>query len=184
MASALADDSPDVRMIVSEFGGELRVASCLFKCIEVGALDILDDRELQGLTICELQDNNGDTVLLRALGGAPPTFPGDNFVSVARIREGPNDNRLYYAALPNGGGQVIEICLIEILPWISNARPNELDRDLLNARYFWPRRLHFRIAKQSSKAATKSLTRFMVTGGRLGHEFGDLDYAAKNRRSR
>jgi hypothetical protein len=121
MATAFADDVGHLLLGIGEAFDQLDVAIGLLDRIEVTALDIFDDRQLQNRAVVKLTDDDGDLVQPGALGGSPAALAGDNLVVAEMARVGPDHDRLDNAALANRGGELVQFGLGEIaagLVWI------------------------------------------------------------------
>ena len=86
MAAAFTDDLGNLFLAIAEFFQQSAVALGFFQRVEVGALDILDDRDLQRLGVARLDDDDRDFVQAGALRRAPAAFAGDDFISVGTPR--------------------------------------------------------------------------------------------------
>ena len=78
MTAALADDARQFTLAVAEFVDQPAIAGGLFQGGQVGALDVLDQADLQGLAIAALEDDDRHLVDLGGLGGAPAALTGDD----------------------------------------------------------------------------------------------------------
>src|SRR5690348_2317584 len=76
MAAALADNLTEIVLGVSIFGDELLIAKRLFESIEIGALNVLYDRNFQRGLVINIPDNNRDFNQTRQLGCPPTSFAG------------------------------------------------------------------------------------------------------------
>jgi hypothetical protein len=86
---------------------QLAITLRLFDRVEVGALDVLDDRDFQHLGIVEVPHDDGDLVNLGPLRGPPAPFAGNDLIAVAR-RAGPDDQRLDDTLFADRGGQLLQ----------------------------------------------------------------------------
>src|ERR1043165_5271006 len=75
MRPALADDLGDLVLAVVEFFGERRIAVRLFERIEIGALHVLDDRDLERLLVAHLDQDHRHIVHTPALRAARQRRP-------------------------------------------------------------------------------------------------------------
>src|SRR5580693_8996213 len=71
MTAALADHAGNIVLAVAEIPDKRTIAFRLFERIEIGALHVLDDRELQCFGVARLNDNDGDLMQSGALRRAP-----------------------------------------------------------------------------------------------------------------
>ncbi len=60
MAPALTDDLAEIVLSVTMLGDQLVIPKRLFQRIEVGALDILDDRQLERRAIIDIAHDHRD----------------------------------------------------------------------------------------------------------------------------
>ena len=82
MASALAKGGCDLFLRMAKPIHQLAIACRLIHWVEVGPLNILDDRHFQNFGIGEIADNDRDVVQLSDLRRAPATLPRHNLISV------------------------------------------------------------------------------------------------------
>src|SRR6185295_14955132 len=97
--------------------------------IEVLALDILDQGDLERLLVAELADDGGDLVQPRALRRAPAPLAGDDLEAVA-VRA--NDDRLDDAARLDGGGELDQGLLLEDAARLAGMRLDACERNHLD----------------------------------------------------
>ena len=73
---------------MAEAVDELSITQRLLHGVEIGTLDILDDRDLENLGFVEIADDHGEVVQLRLLRGAPTSFAGNDLkmLSLCRVR--------------------------------------------------------------------------------------------------
>ena len=102
----------------------------LLNCVEVLALDILDQRDFQRLLVAEIADDGGDFVQPRPLGRAPAALAGDDLEAVAMRTD---DDRLDDAARPDRGGELDQRLFLEDPPRLAGMRLDAGDRDHLHA---------------------------------------------------
>ncbi len=86
VATALADDASEIALRISELGAELLIAHRLFERIEIGALDVLDHRDLERCSLIRFDQDDGHVVHVGALRRAPAAFSRNDFVSVGDAR--------------------------------------------------------------------------------------------------
>ena len=84
VAARLADQPADLVLVVPEADDQLLVGLGLLDRVEVGALDILDQRDFGGRGVVELADERRDAVELRLLRRAPAALAGDDLDSRRR----------------------------------------------------------------------------------------------------
>src|ERR1700730_927969 len=82
MASALANDFGDIRLRIAEFIAKPLVARRFFEGIEIGALDVFDDRKFERLAVVGVKTHDGHFMESCAFRRAPSALAGDDFVSI------------------------------------------------------------------------------------------------------
>ena len=112
---------------------ELGVARGLFERVEIGALDVFDDGDLERLAVAGLEHEDRDFVLSRPLRGPPAPFAGDDLIGVRDAGNGADQHRLDDAAFPDRGGQLLELGIVESFARIARVRAQKLDRRLVGA---------------------------------------------------
>ena len=122
MAAALADDLRDVVLAVFEFVGERLIAAGFFERVEIGALHVLDDGELERFAIVDLEHDDRHVMQTGALRGAPAPFAGDDLVVVRRAARGAHQDRLDDAALADRCRKLVEFGLGESAARIARIR--------------------------------------------------------------
>ena len=128
MAAALADDLGDVFLAVVEFVHQRAIAFGLFERIEIGALHVFDDGNLQRFGIGRFDDDDGHFVQAGALRRAPAPFAGDDLVGVGRAAHRPRDDRLNDAALAQRGDELVKFGIGKNAPRIARVRPQRAGR--------------------------------------------------------
>ena len=128
MAAALADRFGDVVLAVAEFVGQALIARRLFDRIEVGALHILDDSELERFAIARLVHDDRHLVQAGALGRAPTSFASDDLEGIGRPANRTDDDRLNDPALADRRCQLVEVGVREMMARITRIRSQEFDR--------------------------------------------------------
>src|ERR1051326_2035285 len=95
---AATDLNSNIFLPHSKFVSQPRVALSFFDWVEIGALQIFDQRKFEDFQVVSGSDNgwNGDKT--KFLRGAPPSLAGDQFKSRADLAY---DERLNNAVLPN-----------------------------------------------------------------------------------
>ena len=84
MAAALADDLGDVFLAAFELVGQRVIALRLFHRVEVFALDVLDDRDLERVAVADVDRHDRHLVQAGDLRGAPAAFAGDDLEAILR----------------------------------------------------------------------------------------------------
>jgi hypothetical protein len=106
MAAALADDPRDLVLRVIELGGQHLIAGGFLQRIEIGALNVLDDRKLKCFGVTRVEDDHRHFVQAGTLRGAPASFASDDLVAVGAAHA--NHDRLDDAALADRIGELSE----------------------------------------------------------------------------
>ncbi len=95
--------------------------------VEIRALEVLDEGELERVSIDHLADDGRDPVESGGLRGAKPSLTGDELVSACRLG---HQDRLEYAVGGDAGPQRGEILWVEALARLVGVRTDPRDRDL------------------------------------------------------
>ncbi len=109
MAAALADDLCNLVLAAFEFVRQRVITLRLFHRIEVFALNILDDHDLERVRIADIDRHDRHFVQARDLRGAPAPFAGDDFKAVLRALHGAYHDRLDHAVLLDRVGELAEL---------------------------------------------------------------------------
>src|ERR1700731_3326339 len=128
MAAALADHLGKIGLRIEEFVAEPLVAGRFLEWIEVGSLDVFDDRELERLAVVGLEADNRHFMQSGPLRRPPATLSGDNFVSVRSPRQRAREKRLNDAFFLDRGGQLVEGFFAEIPPRVARIGAEKFDR--------------------------------------------------------
>ncbi len=171
MAAALADDLGDVFLAAFEFVGERVIALRLFQRIEVFALHVLDDRELQRVAVVDVDRDDRHLVQACGLRRAPAPLAGDDLEAVVRALHRTHHDRLDHAVLPDRVGKLGELGFRKRAARVARIGFQEFDRHLaLRARPVDMRGLAADVADQTCKTAAQSRTRF------VGHRPSSLGF--------
>ena len=128
MAAALADRISELLLRIAELIHQLLIGARFFQRIEVGALDILDQRDLQRLAVGKIADQHRHLVHAGALSRAPAPFAGDDFeLAIAALA---HHQRLQQTLVADRAGQIFEITVGEMLARIIRIGMQELDRNM------------------------------------------------------
>src|SRR5271157_2993211 len=119
MTPALANDSRNIGMGIAVVGTQLAVTRGFLEGIEIRTLDIFDDRDFERFAITCFHHNNWNVMLSRPLGRAPPTLASDNLIPFGDLRDRANQDGLDDATLLYRRGQIVELCIIELLARIT-----------------------------------------------------------------
>ena len=128
----------EVALVLAELVGELADAVAVLmdhpiehrgfvERREVLALEVLDDRDLQGRVVVDVLDQGRDRRQSGLPGGPPATLAGNDLVRVRAER--PDQDRLKHAVFPDRRRQLIERRLLEDEPWLLGVRLDPLDMD-------------------------------------------------------
>ena len=75
---------------------------CGLDRVEILPLEVLDERELEALTLVEVADDSRDPVETGRDGGANPSLPGDQLIPIERLgRRGPAEARRVLGCSPS-----------------------------------------------------------------------------------
>ena len=128
VAAALADDPGDVLVAVTVLARQRLIAAGLFQRIEIAALHVLDDGELERLAVGRFERHDRNVVQAGALRRPPAPLAGDDLVGILRPAHRPHHDRLDDAALLDRCRQVIELRLGEMPARIARIRLEIFDR--------------------------------------------------------
>jgi hypothetical protein len=145
---------------VAVIGGEAAISLRLLDRVEIGALDVLDQRDLERLGLAELAHDSGDLVEVCPLRGSPAPLAGDDLEAVA---VGADHDRLDDSALLDRGGELRQCGLVEGAPGLAGVRLNARSGDHLNAAAAAAAGygcLLGRLAEQRGQAAAEALRAF------------------------
>ena len=121
MASALSDDIAEIGLGVVIIINQLLVALCLFNRIEIGPLDVFDDRQFKSLLVINITNDDGNLVEGCSLGSPPTAFTGNDFLpGTAGIftLDRTNQNWLDNSVLGNRPREISQMLLNKIPPRI------------------------------------------------------------------
>ena len=108
-----------------ELVDELAVCLGRLERIEVLALQVLDERELELVAVGELPDDGRDALQAGELGGPEPALAGDELVAVDGLGD---EDRLEDAVLRDAAGERGELLRVEALARLMRVRPDARDR--------------------------------------------------------
>jgi hypothetical protein len=111
---------------------ERAVALGLLDRREVGALDILDDGDLEALGVGKLAHQRRHDAQAGGLRGPPAALAGDD-LELARVHRGPHQDRLQDPLGAHRGRQLLELGLIKAAAGLVRIRADRLDGDLGDA---------------------------------------------------
>ena len=128
--SALANAFGDLILGETEIAMEPFVRAGLLDGIQIFALEVFDQSELENLAIAGCANDRRRLDKLELASGAPAAFTGNKFVLVAYL---PDDERLDNAAFPNALDKFLEMLAAKLLSWLERARCNLIQRQGLDA---------------------------------------------------
>ena len=104
---------PGGRLLLCHFIGphQLLIAKRLFNGIEIRALQVFDERQLHGLLVVGLHDDDRHVRKSGQPGRAPAAFPGDDLIEAGR--QLPHRQRLDDAVHPDGFRKGSQLLLIK-----------------------------------------------------------------------
>jgi len=97
-----------------------------FDSVEVLALDILDERDLEKAIVGDVPDDYGHAIQASEFGGAPAAFSSDQLIPPAYF---PDDDRLNDSVSSNGLGEFGEPLLLKNAPWLQRIGVQSVDWD-------------------------------------------------------
>src|SRR6202171_5302425 len=153
MAAALADHLGKIGLRIEEFIAEPLVAGRFLEGIEVGSLDVFDDRELERLPVVGLEGDDRHLMQSGSLRRPPAPLTGDNFVSVRDPCQRAREKWLNDAFFLDRGGQLVEGFFTEISTRVAWIGAEKFDRNLLLAARARGGGECLRAAKQGGKPA-------------------------------
>ena len=99
MAAALADDLRDLVLAAFEFIRQRVIALRLFHRIEIFALHVFDDRDLERVAVADVDRHDRHFVQTGDLRRAPAPFAGDDLETVLHALDRTHHDRLDHAVL-------------------------------------------------------------------------------------
>ena len=130
----------------------------LFDGVEIDALNVLDDRELEDLAVVELADDRRNDVQARQLRGPPATLAGNDLIGTRGAGIGAKDDRLDDAVFTDRAREILEFPVPERLPRLARIGSDQVDGDRRGCAglgRLGPRH-RLRIAEQRREAAAKA----------------------------
>src|SRR5262245_9360554 len=102
------------------------ISAGLFDRVQVGALQVFDEREDEHCPVVELANDGGDFGPAKVGGGAQSPFAGDEFVGVpgASKRDGLQETGCFQRRL-----ELSQLVFVEGAPWLKGIRPNSGNLD-------------------------------------------------------
>ncbi|MNJ36540.1 hypothetical protein D3C77_313310 [compost metagenome] len=134
VAAALADHPRQGVLGAAEALHQHGVGVGLLHRVEIGALDVLDDADLQHLDVLHLAHHDRHLAQAGGLGGAPATFAGDDLPQAGLARLGADQDGLQHPFVADGGGQFVQLGLGEDFARLVGIGLQRLDGRALHAR--------------------------------------------------
>src|ERR1019366_3824885 len=129
MAAALDDDFGQIGLAIVEFVEELLVARRFLDWVEVGSLDVFDDREFKRLTVVGLDADDWHLMQSGALRRPPAALSGDDLEHARLTRHRAGEKGLDNAFLLDRGGQLGEFLFAKMPARIAGIGTQKFDRD-------------------------------------------------------
>ena len=134
VAARLADALRDALLGEPELVDQLAVGERLVDRVEVRALDVLDERDLELVAVRELADERGDALEAREAGGAHAALAGDELVAVEGLGD---EDRLEHAVLADARRELLERRVVDAAARLVRVRRDARERDLDDRRRRW-----------------------------------------------
>src|SRR5262245_35061489 len=128
---AAAGPGRDLLVGEAEVLDELLVGAGLLERVQLLALEVLDQRLLEGRAVVGLAHERGNGLEPDPAGGPPAALPRDHLVAVAH---GPDQHRLEHTHLADRVGQRAEALLVELVSRLESIGLDRGDGDLLEPR--------------------------------------------------
>jgi len=112
----------------SVLGEEPAVPSRLFNRVEVPALEVLDQRELEGACLVGGVHHDRDSFETGLPSGAPPTLSCNNLVTLPQRA---HDDRLEQTYLADRVGELGDAVVVDVRPRLLGVRRDEVDREFM-----------------------------------------------------
>ncbi len=162
VAAALADDLGNLVLAAFEFVGERVIALRLFHTVEVFALHVFDDRDLERVAVADIDRHDRHLVQADDLRRAPAALAGDDLETVLRALDRTHHDRLDHPVLPDRVGEFAEFGIGKIPARIARIGLEEFNRHLaLGARPILMLGFAADISDQTCKTAAQSRTRIV-----------------------
>src|SRR2546423_5174808 len=121
-------------MCESEFIGEALVAARFLHGIQIGALEILDQRQREQRAIVDVANDRGDIIPAESCRSTKATLAGDELEIIARPSDG---NRLQQTGRLERRLKLVQLRFIELASRLIGIGPNSFDRDPLVVARGW-----------------------------------------------
>ena len=119
VARALPTRSATSLLGQPELVDQLAIGERLVDRVEVGALHVLDERDLELRAIGELANERGDPFEADEPGRAHAPLAGDELVAVERLGD---EHGLEHAVLPDARGELLEDGIVDAVPGLVRVR--------------------------------------------------------------
>ena len=153
----------DIVLAAFEFVGQRVIAARLFHRVEIFALHVLDDHDLQRVVVADIDRHDRHVMQAGALRGAPAPLAGDDLEAIRRALHRPHDDRLDHAMLPDRMPRAHRVRHRKIPARIARIGLQEFDRHLAlrarRARHARLRRRHRRSDLQDPGPVANALRR-------------------------
>ncbi len=126
--AVLSDPAGDLFLGHSKLENKLVVGLSFLNRVQVFALQIFDEGDLQGRMFARFAHDGGNSGQAGALRGTPAAFAGNQLEK--SVVEGTNDDRLNDTVLPDRIGQLVQPIFIEILARLMLVGEDSIDIDL------------------------------------------------------
>ncbi len=130
VAAAFAEDLRQLPLGVGEVPHQALVARGFLDRVEVGPLDVLEDREFEGGAVVDLDDDHRHLVETGALGRAPAALARHDLEGPRHVGQRPHHDGLDETPRPDRTGELGQFLLAEMAAGVAGVRPQEFHRDL------------------------------------------------------
>src|SRR3546814_19169807 len=110
-------------LAMTEIGDQSRKALRLFNRVEIGALDVFNQRKLEARGIVKFADDRRNLVKSRRLRRPPAPLAGNDFISLSLV-DRPHQDRLDTTLRADRLAQLLELYLIDFsagMPLLANS---------------------------------------------------------------
>ncbi len=130
VALARPDAARDLLLAQPELVDQLAVRVGFLDRVQVGALDVLDDRQLELVPVGKLADDGRDPLQPSQSRGTHASLAGDEDVPLEGLRD---DHRLEHAVLADARGEIRQLLLVDVAAGLIGVRCDPAERDLVRA---------------------------------------------------
>ena len=110
-----------------KFLDQVMVSLCFFDGVQVGALDVFNQRQFEQLLICGVTDDHRDGIQPCLARGLQTTFAGNQGVNT--VFPWQDDQRLDHAVFTDRDGEVLQFSLIKILARLARVTLDRFNGD-------------------------------------------------------